>query len=181
MRDWIFLNPTEGTWTWDSRIPGDILAAIFDEQPHLAPSIILDPRHSQTDPFSLKLSFIASAFPKKSFIRSSRPAPINCIFLLAKKQATLRSVSQCVILNQLQKVVVKILQIYSGKNEIKLWRGFLSLPEYKITVQLHPSHPALRKRTLWTVSFSAFLSRAILQDSPTTTATICFRRTWAST
>lgn len=76
--------------------------AILGEQAHLGPSLISEPRHSQTDPVSLKLCFIASAFPKKSFIRSSQPAPINCIYLLPKKQATLCSVSQCVILNQLQ-------------------------------------------------------------------------------
>lgn len=33
---------------------------------------------------------------------SSKPAPIGCMYILTKKQATLRSASQDVILNQLQ-------------------------------------------------------------------------------
>lgn len=77
--------------------------AILGEQPHPAPSLILDLGHSQTDPFSPKLCFITSAFPKESFIRGSQPAQINRIYLLAKKQATQCFVPPCVILNQLQK------------------------------------------------------------------------------
>lgn len=77
--------------------------AISGEQPHPAPSLILDLRHPQTDPFSPKLCFITSAFPKESFIRGSQPAPINRIYLPAKKQATRCSVPPRAILNQLQK------------------------------------------------------------------------------
>lgn len=74
--------------------PWDILAAILGEQPHFAPPLISDPRHSQTDPLSQNLSFIPSIFPTKSPIRSPQPAPIDCMYNLTKKQTTSCSASQ---------------------------------------------------------------------------------------
>lgn len=117
---------SEGTWTWVPISPG-YPCSYFG----WIPSFCSLPRHSQTDPLSQKLSFIPSIFPKKSFTRSSQPALSDCMWHSAQETShTVLCPTKCNF-KPTPKLVFKILQIYMGKNEIKLCHMFLGLLWYK--------------------------------------------------